>query len=119
MKSFKDIDIYIASFPSDVQELLRKMRATIQKAAPKATEAMKYGIPTFLLNGKNLVHFGGFAKHIGFFPTPSAIYEFKKDLSKYVCSKGTVQFRFSEPVPWGLVTKMVKFRVREVSDLSK
>ncbi len=119
MKNFKNIDTYVASFPAEVQTLLQKMRATIQKASPKATEAMKYGIPTFLLNGKNLVHFGGFKKHIGFFPTPSAITVFKKDLSKYVCSKGTVQFQLNESVPWGLITKMVKFRVSEINSLLK
>lgn len=115
MKDFKNIDAYIASFPSEVQALLQKMRVTIQKASPKAIEAMKYGIPTFLLNGKNLVHFGGFAKHIGFFPAPSAISHFRTDLTKYKCSKGTVQFQLTEPVPWSLVTRMVKFRVGELS----
>ena len=114
MKNFKNIDRYIASFPTEVQTLLRKMRATIQRASPKATEAMKYGIPTFVLDGKNLVHFGGFAKHIGFFPTPSAIAKFKTELTKYNCSKGAVQFQLTAPVPWSLVAKMVKFRMGEL-----
>ena len=115
MKNFKNIDAYIASFPIEVQTLLQKMRVTIQKASPKATEAMKYGIPTFMLNGKNLVHFGGFTKHIGFFPAPSAIAKFKTELMHYKCSKGTVQFKLTEPVPWSLISRMVKFRVGELS----
>lgn len=115
MKNAKDIDAYIGGFPSEVQALLRKMRATIQKASPKATEAMKYNIPTFVLHGKNLVHFGGFTKHIGFFPAPSAIAKFKTELTKYKCSKGTVQFKLAEPMPWSLVARMVKFRVGELS----
>jgi uncharacterized protein YdhG (YjbR/CyaY superfamily) len=88
------------------------MRVTIKKAAPKATEAIRYGIPTYVLNG-NLVHFGAFKKHIGFFPSPSAITAFKKELIAYKTSKGTIQFLLSEPIPYTLIAKIAKFRVLE------
>lgn len=104
------IDEYIASFPKDIQKLLKEMRATIQKAAPKAEEAIKYAMPTFVLNG-NLVHFAAFKNHIGFYPAPQGIEEFKKELSKYKGAKGSVQFPLDQPLPLSLVTKIVKFRV--------
>lgn len=112
MKSYKDIDTYIANFPEDVQIALEKVRAAIKKAAPKAEEAISYGIPTFKLNG-NLVHFGGFKKHIGFFPGSSGVAAFKKELSKYKTSKGTIQFPLESPVPLTLIQKITKFRVTE------
>ena len=106
------IDKYIASFPKDVQKSLQKMRATIRKAAPDAEESIKYGIITYMLNG-NLVHFGGFKNHIGFYPAPSAIIKFKEELSIYKGAKGSVQFPLDEPLPLKLITKIVKFRVKE------
>ena len=101
MKASKDIDLYIASYPQKTQVLLKKMRAVIYKAAPQATEAISYGVPTYKLNG-NLVHFGGFKSHIGFFPTPSGIKHFQKELSAYKTSKGAVQFPIEKPIPVGL-----------------
>ena len=112
MKASKDIDSYIASYPQKTQVLLKKMRAIICKAAPQATEAISYGVPTYKLNG-NLVHFGGFKSHIGFFPTRSGIKHFQKKLSAYKTSKGAVQFPIEKPIPVGLVAKIVKFRVKE------
>ena len=106
------IDAYIASFPQDVQDILQKIRGIISKAAPEAEEAIKYQIPTFVLNG-NLVHFAAFQKHIGFYPTPSGIEQFKEALSGYSSAKGSVQFPLDSPIPYGLITKIVKFRVRE------
>lgn len=108
-----NIDQYINNFPPDVRVILNKLRTTIKKAAPKTDEAISYGIPTFKLNGKNLVHFAGFKKHIGFYPTPSAIEAFKKELSIYKSAKGSVQFPLDKPLPLGLITKIVKFRVSE------
>jgi uncharacterized protein YdhG (YjbR/CyaY superfamily) len=108
----KTIDEYIKKFPSEVQKLLEEMRETIHAAAPEAAEVISYGIPTFKLNG-NLVHFGGFKDHIGFFPTSSGIAAFKKELAGYNVSKGTVQFPLEQPIPYGLVKKIVKFRVKE------
>lgn len=112
MKKYKDIDTYIAGYPKDVQLLLRKMRATIQTAAPKAEEAISYGIPTYKLNG-NLVHFGAFKDHVSFFPTSSGTVAFEKDISKYKVSKGTIQFSLDKPLPLSLIAKIVRFRVRE------
>lgn len=111
MKTATNIDAYIASFPQEVQVLLQQVRKTIHAAAPEATEAMAYGIPTFKLNG-NLVHFGGFKNHIGFYPAPQGLEAFKKELSKYKGSKGAVQFPLDEPLPLALITKIVKYRVK-------
>lgn len=111
MKSHSDIDSYIGAFPAKTQTLLRKMRSTIKKAAPKATEKIGYGIPTFQLNG-NLVHFAAFKGHISFFPGGKARAQFK-ELSKYAGGKGTVQFPDDKALPLGLVTRIVKFRVKE------
>jgi uncharacterized protein YdhG (YjbR/CyaY superfamily) len=110
--SSKEIDKYIAGFPKEVQAILNKVRATIRKAAPDALETINYGIPTFTLNG-NLVHFAGFKKHIGFYPAPSGIEKFKKELSVYKGAKGSVQFPLDEPIPYALITRIVKFRVKE------
>jgi uncharacterized protein YdhG (YjbR/CyaY superfamily) len=106
------IDDYIATFPEDVQSILQKVRATIRKAAPKAQEAIKYQIPTFVLKG-NLVHFAAFKNHIGFYPTPSGTAEFEKELSRYESGKGSVRFPLDQPIPYALITKIVKFRVKE------
>ncbi len=106
------IDQYIAEFPKDVQKKLKEIRATIRKAAPKAEEKISYMMPTFALHG-NLVHFAAYKNHIGFYPAPRAIEKFKKELSKYEGSKGTVQFPLDEPIPLPLITKIVKFRVAE------
>ena len=106
------IDDYIANFPRDVQLILEKVRKTIRKAAPDAQEKINYGIPTFTLNG-NLVHFAGFKNHIGFYPTPSGVEKFKKELSKYEGAKGSVQFPLEEPIPYNLITSITEFRVKE------
>ena len=108
----KDIDEFIAGFPADVQKVLKKVRTTIRKAAPKAEETINYGIPTFTLNG-NLVHFSAFKHHIGFYPTPSGIEKFKKELSAYEGAKGSVKFPLDQPTPYDLIAKIVKFRVEE------
>ena len=110
--SVKNIDDYIATFPKDTQTVLKKLRATIRKAAPKAEETINYQIPTFTLHG-NLVHFAAFKNHIGFYPTPSGIEKFKEELSVYEGAKGSVKFPLDKPMPYALVTKIVKFRVKE------
>jgi uncharacterized protein YdhG (YjbR/CyaY superfamily) len=109
---FKTIDEYISTFPGDVQSILQEMRQTIRKAAPEATEAINYQIPTFKLNG-NLVHFAAFKNHIGFYPTSSGIEAFKRELTPYKGAKGSVQFPLDRPVPFDLVGKIVRFRVKE------
>src|SRR5467141_5396588 len=111
----RNIDDYIADFPSDVQVILEKMRATIRKAAPGAKEAIKYRLPTFVLSG-NLVHFGAFKKHIGFYATPTGNKKFREELSAYQGAKGSVQFPLDKPITFGLVSKMGKFRVKENLD---
>jgi uncharacterized protein YdhG (YjbR/CyaY superfamily) len=110
-KQAKDIDEYIADFPSDVQERLEKVRRTIRKAAPEAEEAIKYQIPTFILKG-NLIHFGGYKNHIGLYPGSKPVEEFQEELSRYEVSKGTVRFPFDKPLPLGLIGKITKFCVK-------
>ena len=114
----QNIDEYIAGFPKDVQALLKKIRATIRKAAPDAEEAIKYGIPTFTLNG-NLVHFGAYKNHIGFYPTAKGIEAFKEELSVYEGAKGSVQFPLDKPIPFDLISRIVKFRVKETLESAK
>lgn len=108
----KTIDDYIAGFPCDVREILKKIRATIRKAAPGANEAIKYRLPTFVQNG-NLVHFGAFKKHIGFYAMPTGNAAFRKELSVYAGGKGSVQFPLDRPISYGLIGRIVKFRVKE------
>jgi uncharacterized protein YdhG (YjbR/CyaY superfamily) len=110
---YKTIDEYIVTFPADVQVILKKMRQTIHQAAPEAVEAISYQMPTFKLNGKNLVHFAAWKGHIGFYPTPSGTSTFQKELSPYKASKGSVQFPLDKPIPYDLVKKIVAFRVKE------
>ncbi|HLN46022.1 MAG TPA: DUF1801 domain-containing protein [Candidatus Sulfotelmatobacter sp.] len=112
----RTIDKYIAMFPKEVQKILENLRQVIRKNAPEAEETIDYGIPTFKLNG-NLVHFAAFKSHIGFYPAPSGIEAFKKELSPYKQSKGTIQFPLDKPIPIDLVKKIVEFRVKE--NLSK
>lgn len=109
---FKNIDEYISTFPEEVQEILTELRKTILKAAPEAFEKISYQMPTFFLNG-NLVHFAGYKNHIGFYPTPSGISAFEKELSIYKTSKGAVQFPINEKLPLKLISNIVKFRVEE------
>jgi len=106
------IDEYIGTFPQEIQILLEQVRATIKQAAPEAEEAIKYAMPTFVLNG-NLVHFAAFKNHIGFYPVPSGIEAFKKELSVYKGAKGSVQFPLDKPMPLKLISEIVKFRVNE------
>jgi uncharacterized protein YdhG (YjbR/CyaY superfamily) len=109
---FGSIDEYIASFPPDIQARLEAMRATIRAAAPDAEEKISYQMPTFFLKG-NLVHFAAFKQHIGFYPAPRGIEEFKEELSIYKGAKGSVQFPLDQPLPLDLVARIVRFRVAE------
>ena len=110
---FTAMEAYIASFPKEVQSILEKIRQTIRKAAPGAVETISYQIPTFKLNGKNLVHFAAWKNHIGFYATPSGNAAFKKEISHYKVAKGSIQFPLEEPIPYDLVAKIVLFRVME------
>jgi uncharacterized protein YdhG (YjbR/CyaY superfamily) len=108
------IDDYIQSFPADVRAILSELRSTIRESAPQAVEKISYRIPTFYLNG-NLVHFAAFERHIGFYPGPSGIARFRKELAKYKSAKGSVQFPLDEPLPLDLIAAIVEFRVGENS----
>ena len=112
------VDSYIASFPQEVQALLQQVRKTIQQAAPDATEAIKYAIPTFILHG-NLVHYAAFKHHIGFYPAPTGIKAFEQELSPYKQGKGSIQFPFDQPLPLELITKIVRYRVKQNAEKKK
>ena len=109
---FKTMDEYISQFPQNVRGILEQLRKVIRESAPEAEETINYGIPTFRLNG-NLVHFAAFKNHIGFYPTPSAVVAFKKELTPFKQAKGSIQFPLDKPIPFDLVKKIVKFRVKE------
>jgi uncharacterized protein YdhG (YjbR/CyaY superfamily) len=110
----KTMDEYIAKFPKKVRDILEELRQVIRESAPKAEETISYGIPTFDLNGRHLVHFAAYKNHVGFYPGGSSgIKAFKKELSPFKTSTGTVQFPLDKPIPFDLVKKIVKFRVRE------
>lgn len=106
----ENIDTYIAGFPEEVQALLQQVRKAIQEAAPMATEAISYAMPTFKLNG-NLIHFAGYKNHVGLYPAPQGIEAFKEELSVYKGAKGSVQFPLDQPMPLDLIKRIVAFRV--------
>ena len=106
------IDEYIAQCPEDIQPVLNKIRAVIKESAPGATERISYQMPGFYLNGM-LVWFAAQKNHIGFYPTGAGIEAFKDELSGYKWSKGTVQFPLDKPIPYDLITKIVRFRVTQ------
>ncbi len=106
------VDRYISGFPQHIQEKLQEMRSIIRSVAPVATEKISYGIPTFYLQG-NLVHFAGYAKHIGFYPGAAAISTFTEELKGYKSAKGSVQFPIEQPLPAELIRQIVRLRVEE------
>lgn len=107
------IDEYIAGFPADIQKILQEVREAIRSEAPGASEKIGYGIPTFTLNG-NLIHFAAFKNHIGLYPTPNGLEEFKEQLSGYKGAKGSVQFPLNQPMPIDLIKKITRFRVTKM-----
>lgn len=111
-KTFENIDDYINAFHGETKEILEKIRKTVREAAPEATESINYGIPTFKLAG-NLVHFAAYKNHIGFYPAPSGMEEFKKEVATFKTGKGTLQFPLDKPIPYELITEIVQFRVAE------
>jgi uncharacterized protein YdhG (YjbR/CyaY superfamily) len=112
-KHYETIDAYIHTFPKEIQAILQTLRKTIQEESPDAVEAIRYQMPTFRLNGKNLVHFAAWKNHIGFYPTPSGTESFQKELVSYVVTKGAIQFPLEQPMPLPLIRKIVAFRVKE------
>ena len=107
------IDEYIAGSPPQTQAALEELRTLIRACAPGATETISYAIPTFDLNGRHLVHFAGYAKHVGFYPIPSAMTAFAEELAPYKSGKGSAQFPLGEPLPVDLIRRIVEFRVAE------
>jgi len=116
--AFTSLDEYIATFPAEIQEKLREIRATIKAAAPEATEKISYQMPTFFLHG-NLVHFAAFKNHIGFYPAPTGIEAFARDLAQFKGSKGAVQFPLDQPLPLDLIARIVKYRAGENLEKAK
>jgi len=109
------IDEYIAGFPADTQRVLEELRALIRAAAPGATETISYAIPTFDLHGRHLVHFAGYARHVGLYPTPAGMEAFEAELAPYRRAKGSVQFPLGQPLPADLIRRMVEYRLGEVA----
>jgi uncharacterized protein YdhG (YjbR/CyaY superfamily) len=108
----RNIDEYIATYPAKVKERLQRIRKAIRRAAPGATEAISYGIPAFNLKGY-VVYFAGLKNHIGLYPAPRGNAAFAKELAAYEGGKGTVQFPHDRPIPYGLIGRIVRFRVKE------
>lgn len=106
MKNYKDIDEYLANFSGNTREKLDTIRQIVKEVAPEAKEKISYGIPTFTINEKNLLHFAGYDNHIGFYPGSVPIKEFEEDLTGYKTSKGTIQFPLDKPLPKELITKI-------------
>jgi len=115
---FKNADEYISVFPATTQKILQELRSIIKKAAPQAEEVISYNMPAYKLSSV-LVYFAGYENHIGFYPTPSALEAFKKEISVYKNSKGAVQFPIDKPLPTALITKMVQFRVDQTQQKQK
>ena len=111
-REFKTVDEYIGTFPEDVRTILNELRQAIKESAPEAEETINYQIPTFTLHG-NLVHFAAFQNHIGFYPTPSGMEAFRKELASYKGAKGSIQFPIDRPLPLVLIPRIVEYRVKE------
>jgi len=112
MKKPKDIHGYIKSFPKEVQRILNEIHSVIKKTAPKAEETISYGIPAFKLNGKDVVYFAGYRNHVSIYPAPRESAEFKKELAAYKGGKGTIQFPLLNPIPFELIARIVKYKVK-------
>lgn len=108
------IDEYITRFPADVQKILQKIRTTIRRAAPDATEAISYQIPTFRLNEKNLIHFAAFKNHLSLYPAPREAEEFRTDLAAYKGGKGTMQFPLGNAIDYDLIGRITKFQIERL-----
>jgi uncharacterized protein YdhG (YjbR/CyaY superfamily) len=114
MHKFLSVKDYIKSFDAPVQKHLKAIQKLIKVNAPLAVESISYGMPAYKLNGKPLLYFAGYVKHIGFYATPNGHKAFAKELSKYKQGKGSVQFPLTEPMPLELIAKIVQFKVNEI-----
>ncbi len=112
MQNYSSIDAYLKQFSPEVVAKLQTLRQMIQTLAPQAEEAIRYGMPTFRLNG-NLIHFAAYENHIGLYPTPAPIKAFAKELKSYKTTKGAIQFPIDKPLPTMLIKKIVKYRVQQ------
>lgn len=110
--TYQSVDEYILQFSPNIQEILKMLRKVIKEAAPDAEEKISWGMPAFTLNG-SLVYFAAHKNHIGFYPAPSGIEAFKQELSEYKAAKGSVQFPITKPLPYELISKIVRYRVAE------
>ncbi len=109
------MDQYIAAQPVVAQKILQAIRQKIQTAVPDATEAMSYGLPTYRINGKNMIHFGAYSRHIGVYATPDGHAQFEAELDAYKRGKGSVQFPIDRPMPYDLIVKMAVFRAQQLT----
>lgn len=109
-----NIDAYNALFSEEIQTILNQIRNTVKDAAPLAVETISYAMPSFKQNGKTLVYYAAFKKHIGFYALPSGNEAFKKELLLYKTGKGSIQFPLNKPIPYRLISKIVKFRLKEI-----
>ncbi len=121
MKTYKNIDEYIKNTSKEFVPKVKEMRSLAKKLIPKGEESIKYGMPTIELNKKNFIHFAGMKSHLGFYPTPSGIKAFESELKKKKISysKGCIRFSYHKPLPIPLVTKIVKFRLKEEKERNK
>jgi len=110
---FTTVDEYISSFPEDVQKILEEIRGTIKAAAPEAKEKISYQIACFELNGRNLIHFAGWKKHVSLYPVPAGSEAFNKEIAKYADGRGTVKFPLNKPLPLKLIEKAIKYRLAD------
>ncbi len=115
----ENVDIYISTFPKEIQVVLSQIRAIIKEKAPEAVESITYGMPAYKTNGRPLVYFAGYQKHIGFYATPTGHSEFQKELSKFKQGKGSVRFPIDKPIPFDLIGQIVEFRVYENFEKTK
>jgi uncharacterized protein YdhG (YjbR/CyaY superfamily) len=115
-EKFATVDDYIGSFPPDVRAILREVRSTILKVVPSAEETISYQMPSVVLDGRHLVYFAAWKHHVGLYPIPAADGAFERELAPYRASKGTVRFPLGQPVPYGLVERMVALLVAQRGD---
>ena len=111
MTAFNEIDVYISNFPVEIQIKLQEFRLFLKNLIPNATECINYGIPTYKVNDQNLVHFGGFKSHLGFYPGAAVMDIFENELSEYKSAKGSVQFPYNQTIPYDVIEKIVQFRI--------
>lgn len=114
MQKFNTVDEYIDSLPDKTKEELTKLRNKIKELAPDAVESMSYGMPGYKFNGKPLVYFAGWKDHIGFYPTPNGMEQFDKELTPYKTGKGTAQFPLDKPLPFDLISNIIKSRIGQI-----